>query len=199
MAQPLRFHGLERIKLLGLELPVATTRSSRLLGLALLPRERAGPGLLIPRCRALHTLGMRFALDLLFFDRRRHVIEIRRDVPPGRFVRCSRAMAVLELPSPSDLDGRAVQGAGGAAMLAMPRDKAGIAAGVLAMVRVIAGAVALVVGSAVFQGIQNVLAGAAPRRCGRGLASALGAPCPPARAPPAAPLAGGGESGVRRA
>ena len=41
-----------------------------------------------------------------------------------------------------------------AAMLAMPREKAGIAAGVLAMIRVTAGAVALAVTSAVFQGIQ---------------------------------------------
>jgi EmrB/QacA subfamily drug resistance transporter len=42
-----------------------------------------------------------------------------------------------------------------AAMLAMPRAKAGIAAGVLAMVRVTAGAVSLAVVAAVFQGIQD--------------------------------------------
>jgi EmrB/QacA subfamily drug resistance transporter len=42
-----------------------------------------------------------------------------------------------------------------AAMLAMPRAKAGIAAGVLAMVRVTAGALALAVASAVFQSIQS--------------------------------------------
>jgi EmrB/QacA subfamily drug resistance transporter len=42
-----------------------------------------------------------------------------------------------------------------AAMLAMPRDKAGIAAGVLAMVRVTAGSVALAVTAAVFQNIQS--------------------------------------------
>ena len=41
-----------------------------------------------------------------------------------------------------------------AAMLAMPREKAGIAAGVLAMIRVTAGAVALAVMSAIFQSIQ---------------------------------------------
>ena len=41
-----------------------------------------------------------------------------------------------------------------AAMLAMPRAKAGIAAGVLAMIRVTAGAVALAVTTAVFQSIQ---------------------------------------------
>ena len=42
-----------------------------------------------------------------------------------------------------------------AAMLAMPRAKAGIAAGVLAMVRVTAGALALAVVAAVFQSIQS--------------------------------------------
>jgi EmrB/QacA subfamily drug resistance transporter len=42
-----------------------------------------------------------------------------------------------------------------AAMLAMPREKAGIAAGVLAMVRVTAGALALAVVASVFQGIQS--------------------------------------------
>ena len=42
-----------------------------------------------------------------------------------------------------------------AAMLAMPREKAGIAAGVLAMVRVTAGALALAVVSSVFQSIQS--------------------------------------------
>ncbi len=42
-----------------------------------------------------------------------------------------------------------------AAMLAMPRAKAGIAAGVLAMVRVTAGAMTLAVVAAVFQGVQN--------------------------------------------
>jgi hypothetical protein len=42
-----------------------------------------------------------------------------------------------------------------AAMLAMPRAKVGIASGVLAMVRVTSGAVALAVTGAVFQGIQS--------------------------------------------
>jgi chromate transport protein ChrA len=42
-----------------------------------------------------------------------------------------------------------------AAMLAMPREKAGIAAGVLAMVRVTAGALALAVVASIFQSIQS--------------------------------------------
>jgi uncharacterized protein len=97
---PLRFKALERSYVLGLEVPVATTRLSRLLGLALLSRERAGPGLLIPRCRSVHTLGMLFHLHLLFLDSGGRVIELCREVPPRRLIRRREAAAVLELPSP---------------------------------------------------------------------------------------------------
>jgi uncharacterized membrane protein (UPF0127 family) len=95
-----RFRGLQRIQLLGMEIPVAESTLSRLLGLALLARERAGPGLLIPRCRSVHTLGMRFPVDLIFLDEEGGVVEIRRDVPACRIVRCPKADSVLELPAP---------------------------------------------------------------------------------------------------
>jgi uncharacterized protein len=95
-----RFRRLERVELLGVEVPVATGLPSRLLGLALLDRDRAGAGLLIPRCQSVHTLGMRFPLDLVFLDGGDRVVELHRGVPPGRFIRCPAAMAVLELPSP---------------------------------------------------------------------------------------------------
>ena len=86
--------------MLGATVPVATTRVSRLLGLALIARERAGSGLLLPGCRSVHTLGMRFPLDLIFLDDSWSVAALHRGVPPGRFIRCAAAMAVLELPSP---------------------------------------------------------------------------------------------------
>jgi uncharacterized membrane protein (UPF0127 family) len=97
---PTRFKGLERTEILGFDVPVATIRVSRLLGLALLSREDAGVGLLIPRCRSIHTFGMRFPLDVLFLDAEGRVIDLRRAVPPGRFIRCANAVAALELPSP---------------------------------------------------------------------------------------------------
>jgi uncharacterized protein len=96
---PLRFRGLDRRAVLGHEVPVATSLISRLLGLALLSRGRA-PGLLIPRCRSVHTFGMRFPIDVLFLDDEGRVIELRRSVPPCRVLRCRGAVAVLELPSP---------------------------------------------------------------------------------------------------
>lgn len=84
---------------LGRRVPVATGRRARLLGLARLDRARAGAGLLIPRCRAVHTFGMRFPLDVVFLDANLRPFGLRRRVGPGRVVRHSRARAVLEMPS----------------------------------------------------------------------------------------------------
>ena len=80
-------------------IPVARTRRSRLRGLAFRRRSRAGPGLLIPGCRSVHTFGVLFRLDLYFLDSEGEVIEQRRSVPPGRVVSCRRAGSVLEIPS----------------------------------------------------------------------------------------------------
>jgi uncharacterized membrane protein (UPF0127 family) len=93
-----RFADNPRRLVLGFEVPVATTLKTRLLGLAFLSRSEAGEGLLIPRCRSVHTIGMRFPLDLVFLDIEGKVIEFRRGVRPGGFVRCGNAEAVLELP-----------------------------------------------------------------------------------------------------
>src|SRR4029077_13369300 len=97
---PTRFRRFQHAEILGFTVPVARTLSSRLLGLAPLPRQRAGAGLLIPPCRSIHTFGMRFPIDVLFLDEVNRVIELRRAVPPCRVLRCPGAMAVLELPSP---------------------------------------------------------------------------------------------------
>jgi uncharacterized membrane protein (UPF0127 family) len=97
--QPLRFRRLRRIELAGRSVPVAATRVSRLLGLALLRAGRAGEGLLIPRCRSVHTFGMRFPLHLIFLDDRLAPISVRGSAPPNRVFRDRRASAVLELPA----------------------------------------------------------------------------------------------------
>jgi uncharacterized membrane protein (UPF0127 family) len=107
---PRRFRGLETIELLGRRVPVAGTPAARTLGLALLDRAEAGPGLLIPRCRAVHTFGMRFELALAFLDRELRVLELRRSVPPRRLARCRAAAMVLELPSPRGREPRLALG-----------------------------------------------------------------------------------------
>jgi uncharacterized membrane protein (UPF0127 family) len=82
--------------------PVATGFRARLLGLAQLDRADAGPGLLIPRCSAVHTFGMRFALDLFFLDAAGAVLAVRQAVPPRRFARCRGAIAVVEVPAATE-------------------------------------------------------------------------------------------------
>src|SRR3954453_21642965 len=96
---PGRLAGLPTAKIGGVEVPVAAGLRARLLGLAGLELEAAGPGLLIPRCSSVHTFGMRFALDLFFLDSQEKPFAIRRDVPPRRFASRRGASAVLEMPS----------------------------------------------------------------------------------------------------
>ncbi|HEX5928703.1 MAG TPA: DUF192 domain-containing protein [Solirubrobacterales bacterium] len=94
-----RLHELPRRRVCGREVAVARGFRSRLLGFAWLDASEAGPGLLIPRCRSVHTFGMRFELDLVFLDRDGRPLAVHRRVPPRRFVRCPGADAVLELPA----------------------------------------------------------------------------------------------------
>jgi trehalose synthase len=97
---PRRLRDLPLTTVCGRDVPVAGGICARLLGLARLDRAQAGPGLVIPRCRSVHTFGMRFALDLVFLDREGRPRSMRRGVPPRRIAFDLRASAVLELPCP---------------------------------------------------------------------------------------------------
>jgi uncharacterized protein len=75
---------------------VARSTRSRLLGLAFRepPRNTA---LLLPRCRSVHTFGMRFPLDLVWLDAAGRVLAVDEGVRPWR-VRVRRdAVAVVEV------------------------------------------------------------------------------------------------------
>ena len=97
--EPRRFRRLRRVRIEGRLVPVAASRPARLLGLALLDRRRAGAGLLIPRCRSVHTFGMRFPLDLVFLGDGFAPLAVRRRVVPRRLAFEREATAVLELPA----------------------------------------------------------------------------------------------------
>src|SRR3954452_7338954 len=84
----------------GLVVHEATTLRARLLGLAFMPPPPADHALLIPNCRSVHTFGMRFPIDVTFFDERGRSIRIAREVPPRRVLFERRAFAVLERVSP---------------------------------------------------------------------------------------------------
>jgi uncharacterized membrane protein (UPF0127 family) len=93
-----RLRRLPEEEVLGAVVRVADRPSARLLGLAGLRAEQAGAGLLIPGCRSVHTLWMRFDLDIVFLDEGGALLTMLRGVGPRRIVFERRAAAVLELP-----------------------------------------------------------------------------------------------------
>lgn len=95
---PERFQRLPQVRLCGVTVPSAVTPLSRLRGLAFLDLDQAGPGLLIPRCSAVHTFGMRFPLHLIFCDRSLRPLYDCRRVEPRNFRSHREAWAVLEVP-----------------------------------------------------------------------------------------------------
>lgn len=68
----------------------------RLRGLAF--AEPRGP-LHIPRCRSVHTFGMRYPLDLIWLDGRGAVVRVDYAVAPRRVRACRRARSVIEIPA----------------------------------------------------------------------------------------------------
>ena len=94
---PERLRDLPVRRVGGVSIAETNSRRSRMRGLAgldELPREW---GLHIPRCRSVHTFGMRFALDLLFLGPDGELVRISRGVPPRRLAVCLAARSVLEV------------------------------------------------------------------------------------------------------
>jgi uncharacterized membrane protein (UPF0127 family) len=78
---------------------VADTFLTRGRGLLLRPQLVPGEGLLIKPCRAVHTHGMRYPIDVLFADDSGRVVRVEQQVPPGRFaVGHRKSRLVVELP-----------------------------------------------------------------------------------------------------
>ena len=83
-------------------LAVADTHWSRLRGLLAASEGdfRNGQGLWIRPCRGVHTLAMRFPIDVVYLDRAGTVVHVEHNLQPWRFspIRMQSA-SVLELPS----------------------------------------------------------------------------------------------------
>lgn len=79
---------------------MATTFRLRLIGLLAcrhLPDEEA---LVFPNCRSIHTLGMRFPIDVLFVDRAWRIVALRPRLRPWRWLLpVGGAWATIEMAS----------------------------------------------------------------------------------------------------
>jgi uncharacterized protein len=80
-----------------LSIAEAETRRARRRGLARLDDLPEDWGLRIPRCRSVHTFGMRFELDLIFLGLAGEVVRVDREVGPRRLATCLAARSVLEV------------------------------------------------------------------------------------------------------
>jgi len=86
-------------KLLVSELRVADTFLSRLKGLLGKAGLQPGEGLLIRPCNSVHTIGMRFTIDIIFADANHRVVKTVSDLGPGKATMCRPGCYVVELPA----------------------------------------------------------------------------------------------------
>jgi uncharacterized membrane protein (UPF0127 family) len=87
-----------RSTVLATKLALADNASKRAKGLLGRDGLVPGEGLWIVPCESVHTFFMRFAIDLVYLDRKNRVKKVRSAVGPWRVSACLSAHSVLELP-----------------------------------------------------------------------------------------------------
>jgi len=81
-------------------LQIAATFSQRLLGLMGRRSLDPGEGLLLLKCRSVHTCFMRFPIDVAYLDEDMWVLAVHEEVQPWRFLRAvEMGEHTLELPA----------------------------------------------------------------------------------------------------
>ncbi len=80
-----------------IDLSIARGVLQRTSGLLFRARLTPGEGLWIHRCRAVHTIGMRYPIGLYFLDQNRKVIHVDPKVETMRFSWCQQADSVIEM------------------------------------------------------------------------------------------------------
>jgi uncharacterized membrane protein (UPF0127 family) len=88
-----------RQTVLASNLEVADTGPTRNKGLLGRTGLNEGEGLWIIPCESVHTIGMKFPIDLVYLDRKLCVRKVRGNVPAWRLSVCFSAHSILELPA----------------------------------------------------------------------------------------------------
>src|SRR5512135_3243208 len=95
----MRVYNLTRNVLLAESVSEAKTFGARLLGWLNRDRPAPGEGIYLTPCVWVHTLGLSFALDVIYLDPQGTVLA-RHTLEPGRVgPRIPKAQGVLELPA----------------------------------------------------------------------------------------------------
>src|SRR3984885_9289738 len=93
-----RLRNLTRGTILGDAIDIADTSEKRTPGLLKHTELRAGEGLWIVPCEGVHTFFMKFALDLVYIDKKQIVRKTVANVVPWRMSMCLPAHSIVELP-----------------------------------------------------------------------------------------------------
>ena len=88
-----------RNTVLGDAVDLADTSDKRRTGLLKHTKLEPGHGLWIVPCESVHTFFMKFAIDLVYVDKKNRVRKVRNAVPPWRLSACLSAHSIIELPA----------------------------------------------------------------------------------------------------
>lgn len=105
MAQPIaplyRIVNLDRECEIASHVEIAVTSADRRRGL--LPKSDLdrSAGLWLAPCEAVHTFGMKMAIDVVFLDRNHRALKLVTNLQPARISLCLTGSSVLELASGS--------------------------------------------------------------------------------------------------
>lgn len=84
------------------EVKLANDFRTRLVGLLKTKSLDPQQGLLLEKCRQVHTFGMKFSIDVIFLSREGEILDMEKNMGPGRISRHVKdAYWVLELESGS--------------------------------------------------------------------------------------------------
>lgn len=79
---------------------VAYRLFDRMKGLLGKRQLESGESLLIRPCKSVHTMGMRFPIDIIFLDKNNRIIALSKHLLPNRLsLHHFKAVSVLELPA----------------------------------------------------------------------------------------------------
>jgi uncharacterized membrane protein (UPF0127 family) len=78
---------------------IAATRKQRRRGLLGRDRLDETTAMILAPCTAVHTAGMRFAIDVVFADRQGYAMKVVRDLRPWRIAMAAGARFVIEMPA----------------------------------------------------------------------------------------------------
>ena len=95
----MRVRNTTKNTVLGEAIGIANTSRKRRTGLLKHDTLAPGEGLWITPCESVHTFGMKFPIDVIYLNRKRRVVKVRRNMVRWRISACLRAHSVLELPA----------------------------------------------------------------------------------------------------